>query len=86
MKKIVIIGLLAIGVSSCQAPQDDRATSLCNCYKELHKVNPETNADLLNYIADSCKTLHIGILKEIERNEEDKAKFNEAYEFCQNEK
>lgn len=82
----ILFAIISLSVISCSAPEDERATALCECYKQMHRVNPETDAELLNFIADSCKTIHIEILKELESNPEDKAKFNEAYEFCQNEK
>lgn len=78
--------LLGLSIVSCSAPEDERATALCDCYKQMHRVNPDTDIELLNFIADSCKTLHIEILTELESKPEEKTKFNEAYEFCQNEK
>lgn len=81
-----LIIMLGLSVMSCSAPEDERATALCECYKQLHRVDPETDVEFLNYLADSCKTLHVEILTELESNPEEKAKFDEAYEFCQNEK
>ena len=78
-----IFGLFSI---SCSAPQDDRATAVCDCFNQLHRIDPVEETELMNFVADSCKTLYINTLKELEGNDEDKAKFDEAYEFCQNEK
>lgn len=87
MKYILYFSIALAGIlTSCTPPQDERATALCECYGELHRVNPETDTELLNVLADSCKTLHIEILNELEESPEDKAVFDAAYEYCQNEK
>ena len=52
--------------------------------KELHKV-PIEEEPLINFLADSCKTLHIEVLNKINGNEDQKAKFDEAYQYCQQE-
>lgn len=85
MKKILAFGFV-LTIFSCQPPQDDRATAVCECHKLLHRVDPVNEPDLLNYLTDSCKTLYKGVLLEIENDPEEKLKFDEAFEFCQNEK
>ncbi len=79
----IVISLLLIG---CSAPTDERATALCDCYKELHRIDADTDFELMNVVADSCKNMHIGLLKDLEGKPAEKEKFDAAYEFCQNEK
>ena len=82
----IIIGLTSLVIVSCSAPVDERATAVCDCYKVLHSLDPVEKTEEMNVVADSCKKLHVGILKELEGNAEEKAKFDEAYNYCQNEK
>lgn len=82
----LFILFLGITVSSCSVPQDDKATSLCDCYSVLHGIDPVEEESRMNFVADSCKTLYVNILKELEGKPEEKAKFDKAYNFCQNEK
>lgn len=86
MRYFLPIIILGLSVISCAEPRHDKATALCGCYKALGRIDPEKDAELMNVVADSCKTIHIDILTELENSPEEKEKFNEAYEFCQNEK
>ncbi|CAG5077719.1 hypothetical protein [Parvicella tangerina] len=86
MKHFLFLVLVSVSFFACSEPRDDRATALCECHKDLGRIDPETDLELMNYVADSCKTLYIEILTELEDKPEEKAKFDEAYEFCQNEK
>ncbi len=85
MKSILMIFALALGLVSCTPPTHEGATAVCECYKELHRVNPEAIIQM-EYVADSCKKLHISVLDKFKDNPEEKETFNKAYEHCQNEK
>jgi hypothetical protein len=86
MKQLLFTtALFSLLFVSCAEPKDDRATAVCDCYKLLHRVGAD-EVEVMNFIADSCQTLHIEVLKELEGNPEEKELFDEAYEFCQNEK
>ncbi|MCB9189581.1 MAG: hypothetical protein H6599_09930 [Flavobacteriales bacterium] len=83
---LAIVGFMVVFVVGCSAPIDDRATALCECYRELHIIDPNEDFELMNMVADSCKALHISILDELSDNPDEKAKFDAAYDYCQNEK
>lgn len=85
-KRFVSLLVVSLLISSCSSPTNEKATALCNCYKSLHGIDPDEEFEKLNYFADSCKTLHISILKELESNPDEKANFDRAYNYCQNEK
>lgn len=85
MRKILVI-FSVLALVSCETPQDDRATAVCNCYKLMHRIDVDTELELLNYVADSCQSLHAQVLNELKDQPEEKEKFDKAYEFCQNEK
>ncbi len=84
------IMLVALGTSAlvaCSSVPDTiqaDAQSLCNCYKQVHKIDIEEEP-LINFITDSCNTLWKGVYDKYTTNEEDKKLFNQAYSACQDE-
>lgn len=85
MKVSILIFLLSFVCVSCSTPIHEDATAVCDCYKELHRINPD-NQSQMDFVADSCKKLHISVLQKFEENPENKIVFDKAYEHCQNEK
>lgn len=85
MKKLFVIFIFVLGFTSCTPPSHDGATAICECYKELHRIDPEAIIQM-EYFADSCKKLHISVLDKFKDTPEEKETFNKAYEHCQNEK
>ena len=81
LKKIIFpIGLFSlILIQSCSEPTHPDAESLCNCYTQMYRAD----GDRVDVIADSCSTIYIDIIKKLKDNPEEKAKFDEAYAFCQ---
>ena len=81
LKKITfpICVLALILFQSCSDPTHPDAESLCNCYTQMYRADD----DKIDNIADSCSTIHIDIIKKLKDNPEEKAKFDEAYSYCQ---
>ena len=81
LKKIVfsVSVLVALGFQSCSDPTHPDSERLCNCYTEMRRADE----DKLDAIADSCNAIYIDIIKSLENNTEEKAKFDEAYAACQ---
>ena len=81
LKKIVfpISILVALGFQSCSAPTHPDSERLCNCYTQVYR----TDEDKVDTIADSCNAIYSDIIKSLENNAEEKAKFDEAYAACQ---
>ena len=85
MKSISFFSILAVFVIvSCGVPKDDRATSLCECWNQMHRI-PQEQEDLMIYIADSCNTIYKNAIRDMEGNSEAKLKFDKAYKACQDE-
>ena len=56
------------------------ATKLCDCYTRIYRAK---DADERSFWEDSCKTLHIDILNELENDPLQKEVFLKAYRRCQ---
>lgn len=81
LKKIVLsVGVLAaFGFQSCSDPVHPDSERLCNCYTQLYRADSAR----VDVIGDSCSTIYIDIIKSLDNNAEEKAKFDEAYAACQ---
>jgi hypothetical protein len=88
--RTLIFGMAFFGLNgliSCNSVPDgiaEDAQSLCNCYKQVHKIEPEEEP-LINFITDSCNTMWKGIYDKYADQEEQKKLFNQAYSACQDE-
>ena len=77
---VLLMGLVSTGfIQSCSKPSHPDAKRLCNCYTQVYRANE----DKVDAIADSCSAIYIEIIKSLENDAEEKAKFDEAYEACQ---
>ena len=81
LKNIVIYvgALFLMSLESCGDSVHPDSERLCNCYTEVYRANE----DKVDAIADSCNAIYIDIIKSLENDAEEKAKFDEAYEACQ---
>jgi len=81
LKKIVLpfSVVITIGFQSCSDPVHPDSERLCNCYTQLYRADD----DRIEAIGDSCRAIYVDIIKTLENNEEEKAKFDEAYAACQ---
>jgi hypothetical protein len=81
LKKIVFSAsvLVALGFQSCSEPTHPDSERLCNCYTQVYR----SDEDKVDAIADSCNAIYSDIIKALESNAEEKAKFDEAYAACQ---
>lgn len=81
LKKIVlsISVVFTIGFQSCSDPVHPDSERLCNCYTQLYRADK----DRIDVIGDSCRVIYIDIIKSLDGNVEEKAKFDEAYAACQ---
>lgn len=81
LNKIILVSIitLAMIVQSCSDPVHKDSERLCNCYTQVYRANE----DKVDAIADSCNAIYIDIIKSLENDAEEKAKFDEAYEACQ---
>ena len=81
INKIILVPIiiLAMIVQSCSYSVHPDSERLCNCYTQVYRANE----DKVDAIADSCSAIYIEIIKSLENDAEEKAKFDEAYEACQ---
>lgn len=81
LKKIVlsVSVLIALGFQSCSDLTHPDSERLCNCYTQLYRADD----DRVDIIGDSCRAIYVDIIKSLENNAEEKAKFDEAYAACQ---
>jgi hypothetical protein len=81
LKKIVfsVSVIVALGFQSCSEPTHPDSDRLCNCYTEMRRADE----DKLDAVTASCNAIYSDIIKSLENNAEEKAKFDEAYAACQ---
>jgi hypothetical protein len=79
MKNFLIVFVIFFAVQSCEE-NHPMATKLCDCYTQLHRANAESE---INFWTDSCSSLYVGILNNLEKNLSEKNRFIKAYRRCQ---
>ena len=81
LKKIVFsVGVLfSISLQSCSDPVHPDSERLCRCYTQQFRADSAS----VDVIGDSCRAIYIDIIKSLENDAEEMAKFDEAYAACQ---
>tara|TARA_B100001057_G_C22260801_1_gene723167 strand:+ start:50 stop:289 length:240 start_codon:yes stop_codon:yes gene_type:complete len=79
MKKAFIAFIIFFASQSCNQDHP-MANRLCDCYSQLHRADGDNE---VLFWTDSCNSLYIGILKNLEENLTEKKRFNKAYRRCQ---
>jgi hypothetical protein len=80
LKKIVlsVSMLAALGFQSCSDPEHPGSERLCGCYTQQFRADSAR----IDVIGDSCRAIYIGIIKSLENDAEEMAKFEEALDVC----
>ena len=80
LKKIVlsISVFISIGLQSCSDPVHPDSDRLCKCYTQQFRAD----SNRVDVIGDSCRAIYVDIIKSLENDEEEKAKFEEALDVC----
>ena len=80
LKKIVlsVSMLAALGFQSCSDPVHPDSERLCRCYTQQFRADSAR----IDVIGDSCRAIYIGIIKSLENDAEEMAKFEEALDVC----
>jgi len=79
MRRISLLLMGLVFMISCER-EHPLATELCDCYTRIYRANDK---DEQTFWEDSCKTLHIKILQELEDDPSQKKVFIKAYRRCQ---
>ena len=80
LKKIVFsVGILfSMSLQSCSDPVHPDSERLCRCYTQQFRADSAR----VDVIGDSCRAIYIGIIKSLENDAEEMAKFEEALDVC----
>jgi hypothetical protein len=80
LKNIVLSAgiLFSMSLQSCSDPVHPDSERLCRCYTQQFRAD-STRVDI---IGDSCRAIYIGIIKSLENDAEEMAKFEEALDVC----
>ena len=80
LKNIVFsVGVLfSMGLQSCSDPVHPDSERLCRCYTQQFRAD----SIRVDVIGDSCRAIYIGIIKSLENDAEEMAKFEEALDVC----
>jgi len=80
LKKIVFsVGVLfSISLQSCSDPVHPDSERLCRCYTQQFRADSAS----VDVIGDSCRAIYVDIIKLLENDAEEMAKFEEALDIC----
>jgi hypothetical protein len=80
LKNIVCsVGVLfSMALQSCSDPVHPDSERLCRCYTQQFRADSAS----VDVIGDSCRAIYIGIIKSLENDAEEMAKFEEALDVC----
>ena len=80
LKKIVFsVGVLfSISLQSCSDPVHPDSERLCRCYTQQFRAGSAS----VDVIGDSCRAIYVDIIKSLENDAEEMAKFEEALDIC----
>ena len=80
LKKIVFsVGVLfSISLQSCSDPVHPDSERLCRCYTQQFRADSAS----VDVIGDSCRAIYIDIIKSLENDAEEMAKFEKALDVC----
>lgn len=83
-KTLLLLALSSLFISCKNTSEEIEkdAESLCNCYRQVHKVSEE-DMPIMQYLTDSCNTLWKNVYIKYKNNPENKSNFNQAYSECQ---
>ena len=80
LKKIVFsVGILfSMSLQSCSDPVHPDSDRLCRCYTQQFRADSAR----VDVIGDSCRAIYMDIIKSLENDAEEMAKFEEALDVC----
>jgi hypothetical protein len=80
LKNIVFsVGILfSMSLQSCSDPVHPDSERLCRCYTQQFRADSAR----VDVIGDSCRAIYVDIIKSLENDEEEKAKFQKALDVC----
>jgi len=80
LKNIVCsVGVLfSMSLQSCSDPVHPDSERLCRCYTQQFRADSAR----VDVIGDSCRAIYIGIIKSLENDAEEMAKFEKALDVC----